>query len=82
VLTRGGTSSPICQEKGCEHGLAWIKPCYLWMMYRYGWGTKENQETVLAVEISREGFVWALRNVSLSHCVPGCTTTRPRGNGS
>ena len=26
------------------------------MMYRSGWGQKENQERVLAVRISREGF--------------------------
>lgn len=50
--------------------MTWIKPSFLWMMYRCGWGTKQNQETVLAVEISREGFVWALRHACLSHYVP------------
>ncbi|WP_329215000.1 DUF4291 domain-containing protein [Streptomyces sp. NBC_01485] len=50
--------------------MTWIKPSFLWMMYRCGWGTKEGQETVLAVEISREGFEWALRNACLSHYVP------------
>ncbi|MFE2537242.1 DUF4291 family protein [Streptomyces sp. NPDC059371] len=35
--------------------MTWIKPSFLWMVYRSGWGTKEGQETVLAVEISREG---------------------------
>ncbi|MFI9823484.1 DUF4291 domain-containing protein [Streptomyces sp. NPDC052013] len=50
--------------------MTWIKPSFLWMMYRCGWGTKKNQETVLAVEISREGFVWALRHACLSHHVP------------
>ncbi|PAZ13074.1 hypothetical protein CLM62_26615 [Streptomyces sp. SA15] len=49
--------------------MTWIKPSFLWMMYRCGWGTKEGQETVLAVEISREGFVRALRNACLSHYV-------------
>lgn len=47
--------------------MTWIKPSFLWMMYRCGWGQKENQETVLAVEITREGFEWALRNSALSH---------------
>ncbi len=37
------------------------------MMYRCGWAAKEGQETVLAVEISREGFDWALANAELSH---------------
>ncbi|WP_121704386.1 DUF4291 domain-containing protein [Streptomyces sp. E5N298] len=51
--------------------MTWIKPSFLWMMYRCGWATKEGQETVLAVEISREGFEWALRNACLSSYQPG-----------
>lgn len=47
--------------------MTWIKPSFLWMMYRCGWGTKEKQETVLAVEITREGFEWALEHACLSH---------------
>ncbi|MEU9264019.1 DUF4291 domain-containing protein [Streptomyces sp. NPDC048251] len=50
--------------------MTWIKPSFLWMMYRCGWGTKEGQESVLAVEITREGFEWALRHACLSHYVP------------
>ena len=49
--------------------MTWIKPSFLWMMYRCGWGTKEGQETVLAVEITRDGFEWALRNSCLSSYV-------------
>jgi hypothetical protein len=51
--------------------MTWIKPSFLWMMYRCGWGTKEGQETVLAVEITREGFDWALANSELSRYVRG-----------
>ncbi|MEU1304528.1 DUF4291 domain-containing protein [Streptomyces shenzhenensis] len=47
--------------------MTWIKPSFLWMMYRCGWGAEEGQETVLAVEISREGFEWALEHACLSH---------------
>ncbi|MEV4971700.1 DUF4291 domain-containing protein [Streptomyces scopuliridis] len=47
--------------------MTWIKPSFLWMMYRCGWGTKEDQTTVLAVEVSREGFEWALSRACLSH---------------
>lgn len=50
--------------------MTWIKPSFLWMAYRCGWGTKEGQETVLAVEITREGFEWALRHACLSHYEP------------
>ncbi|MGW2018803.1 DUF4291 domain-containing protein [Streptomyces sp. NPDC001927] len=51
--------------------MTWVKPSFLWMMYRCGWGLKEGQETVLAVEITREGFEWALRHACLSHYVRG-----------
>ncbi|MEU2237141.1 DUF4291 domain-containing protein [Streptomyces vietnamensis] len=54
--------------------MTWIKPSFLWMMYRCGWGEKEGQETVLAVEITREGFEWALRNACLSHYERGFHT--------
>ncbi|WP_392896373.1 DUF4291 domain-containing protein [Streptomyces sp. LN699] len=47
--------------------MTWIKPSFLWMMYRCGWGGKTDQETVLAVEITREGFDHALRHACLSH---------------
>ncbi|MEV6577500.1 DUF4291 domain-containing protein [Streptomyces sp. NPDC051582] len=50
--------------------MTWIKPSFLWMMYRCGWATKEGQETVLAVEITREGFDHALRRACLSHYEP------------
>lgn len=50
--------------------MTWIKPSFLWMMYRCGWATKPGQETVLAVEITRDGFEWALRHACLSHYVP------------
>lgn len=51
--------------------MTWIKPSFLWMMYRCGWGAKAGQETVLAVEISRDGFEWALRHACLSSYVRG-----------
>jgi hypothetical protein len=51
--------------------LTWIKPSFLWMMYRCGWGTKVGQEVVLSVEINRDGFEWALRHASLSSYVRG-----------
>ncbi|WP_406206228.1 DUF4291 domain-containing protein [Kitasatospora sp. NBC_01560] len=56
--------------------MTWIKPSFLWMMYRCGWASKEGQETVLAVEISREGFDWALRHARLSGYEPGLHADR------
>ncbi|MFC6067525.1 DUF4291 domain-containing protein [Streptomyces ochraceiscleroticus] len=50
--------------------MTWIKPSFLWMMYRSGWATKPGQERVLAVEIERAGLDWALRHACLSHYDP------------
>jgi hypothetical protein len=50
--------------------MTWIKPSFLWMMYRCGWGAKPDQERVLAVEITRDGFEWALSRACLSHYDP------------
>jgi len=47
--------------------MTWIKPSFLWMMYRSNWATRRNQERVLRIEIRRRGFEWALANSCLSH---------------
>ncbi|MEZ5043275.1 MAG: DUF4291 domain-containing protein [Saprospiraceae bacterium] len=36
--------------------MSWIKPNFLWMMYRCGWAKKENQKRVLAIEIQKKDF--------------------------
>ena len=36
--------------------MSWIKPNFLWMMYRSGWGTKEGQEVTLALRLRRVFF--------------------------
>ena len=36
--------------------MSWVKPNFLWMMYRSGWGTKENQEVTLGLRIRRAFF--------------------------
>lgn len=36
--------------------MSWIKPGFLWMMYRSGWASKENQESVLAIRIKKSHF--------------------------
>lgn len=36
--------------------MTWVKPNFLWMMYRNGWGTKEGQEVVLAIHLKRDAF--------------------------
>ena len=50
--------------------MSWIKPNFLWMMYRCGWATKENQQIVLAVRIRRDGFDDILRRAVPSTFAP------------
>jgi hypothetical protein len=40
--------------------MTWIKPSFLWLMHRSNWGTKSNQECILAVRITRSGWEEAL----------------------
>lgn len=40
--------------------MTWIKPSFLWLMHRSGWGRKAGQEYVLAVHITRAGWEEAL----------------------
>lgn len=46
--------------------MTWIKPSFLWMMYRCGWATKENQEYVLAIDIQRKAFDYLVANAVIS----------------
>ncbi|MFB6393068.1 DUF4291 domain-containing protein [Polymorphospora lycopeni] len=62
ALATGRFVDPFKRER-----MTWIKPSFLWMMYRCGYATKPDQEHVLAVEITRAAFEWALANSCLSH---------------
>lgn len=46
--------------------MTWIKPNFLWMMYRNGWGTKEGQEYVLAIHLKMDAFRKYLENAVYS----------------
>jgi len=70
------TIGHFAAEHGCFGGefsfdrMSWIKPNFLWMMYRSGWGTKEGQEVTLAVRIRRIAFDELLREAVHSSFVP------------
>ena len=66
ALTTGRFVPPFKLDR-----MTWIKPSFLWMMYRCGWATKPGQERVLAISISRDGVEWALAHSTLSHHDPG-----------
>ncbi|MBR1528419.1 MAG: DUF4291 domain-containing protein [Oscillospiraceae bacterium] len=46
--------------------MTWIKPSFLWAMYRSGWATKENQERILAIDIKRSAFDDLIQNAVIS----------------
>ncbi|KFF09292.1 DUF4291 domain-containing protein [Chryseobacterium luteum] len=46
--------------------MTWIKPNFLWMMYRNGWGAKEGQECVLAIHLKMSAFKRYLENAVYS----------------
>jgi uncharacterized protein DUF4291 len=65
AVAAGTFIAPFRRER-----MTWIKPSFLWMMYRCGWATKPDQERVLAVTITRAGFEWALEHACLADYKP------------
>ncbi len=67
ALRAGTFVSPFKMER-----MTWIKPSFLWMMYRAGWGLKdEGQARILAIDITHDGFAWALAHSCPSHPADG-----------
>ncbi|MEH2326271.1 MAG: DUF4291 domain-containing protein [Nostoc sp.] len=50
--------------------MSWIKPNFLWMMYRSRWGTQNGQEVVLAIWIKRSAIEEILAAAVHSSYVP------------
>ncbi|MEY8321222.1 DUF4291 domain-containing protein [Lachnospiraceae bacterium 46-61] len=46
--------------------MTWIKPSFLWLMYRSNWGTKKNQECILALDIYQSKFNELLKKAVLT----------------
>src|SRR5262245_4727190 len=51
--------------------MSWIKPNFLWMMYRSGWGTKAGQEVTLGLRLRRTFFDALVREAVPSSYDPG-----------
>lgn len=70
-----------CREQRLSEGfslsrMSWIKPNFLWMMYRSGWATKPGQERVLAIRLPRAFFDGVLARAVASSHDPGRHATR------
>ncbi len=71
---------PEIGDFAAEHGyfggafsysrMSWIKPNFLWMMYRSGWGTRHGQEVTLAVRLRRDFFERVLEEAVYSSYQP------------
>lgn len=67
---------PAIGRFAAEHGyfgggfkytrMSWIKPNFLWMMYRSDWGRSQDQEVVLAIRLRRTFFDSLLQNAVFS----------------
>jgi hypothetical protein len=57
--------------------MSWIKPNFLWMMYRCGWASKENQERVLAFWLDKAAFEDHFPGQLRGQCQPEADS--PRG---
>jgi hypothetical protein len=55
-----------CPDYRTTGRMTWLKPNFLWMMYRSGWASKVNQERILAITVTREGFEEIIRNATLT----------------
>jgi hypothetical protein len=46
--------------------MSWIKPGFLWMMYRAGWASKEHQQRILAITLPLVHFKEILAQATIS----------------
>ena len=51
--------------------MTWIKPSFLWLMERSGWGKKTNQNRILAVRVNRAAWDQSLAEGVLTSYTPG-----------
>ena len=56
--------------------MSWIKPNFLWTMYRSGWASKEGQERTLAIRLKRTFFDGLLGSVVPSSYDPRLFATQ------
>ncbi len=68
------------QKFGGEHysfsRMSWIKPGFLWMMYRAGWAAKEHQQKILAISLPLEYFNIILNEATISSFTNDIYATR------
>jgi Domain of unknown function (DUF4291) len=78
--------SPLIGRFAVEHGyfggsfsysrMSWVKPNFLWMMYRSDWGRAANQDVVLAIRLRRAFFDSILAQAVPSSFMPQLYASR------
>lgn len=54
---------------GYKDRMTWVKPGFLWMMFRSGWAHKPNQGCILRIRVTRAFFDEMLRGEWATHTV-------------
>jgi hypothetical protein len=63
VLKNQNFHSDECLTSGYSlNRMSWVKTNFLWMMFRSNWAQSKDQERILAIRITREGFEEILLN--------------------
>lgn len=75
ALAAGRFVPPFRMER-----MTWIKPSFNWMMYRSGYATKPGQQVVLGIDITREGFEWALEHAVSTRYIPSVHSSHDEWN--
>lgn len=58
--------------------MSWIKPGFLWMMYRAGWASKDNQQNILAITLPIVHFKTILQQATSSTYDSGLYVTNEK----
>lgn len=66
-------ASPLFQNTR----MTWIKPSWCWVNYRAGYTYKDkNQERILAIKVSHEGFLELLKTADVNHATANAEPLR------
>ncbi|OQS02297.1 tRNA(His) guanylyltransferase-like [Thraustotheca clavata] len=69
LITAKSFHDPIVAQSGFSMTrMTWIKPNFLWMMYRSKWATSKYQERIIAIWVKKEGFNSLISNGVYSSC--------------
>lgn len=66
IIAKEAISLQTFGENFDVNRMTWIKPSFLWLMHRSNWGTKKNQECILAIDVYQSKFNEILQKAVLT----------------